>query len=937
MSASTPVTSALEQRLLAEVQNKRLVVWLDADSTFNSFVDRLVESSKAKQFPASVVAFRGSFLELMLALRSEASTVDKTSLVVHLPGFNTDSVKSTPLLEVYEAAHCFQPRLDTHIRETANGKLPLPEIDAFVAQPALSLEAADEWLSRAAGPGIDTHSDWVSKLEAPAFTAYLVSQTGSLAASDATLRRAEALFGTTKDWVSAWGENNETEAIVAWILCVEYVHDLRGTPRKTQLVPLRALPAPTVKRCQSEAARLRKDLPDTYRNWARSVEAWLGKDETTVDPKDLGRIDTFEFEALSIFRGAVGALARGEYQQVLDWSAAHDASSGFWIQQDQPRRWAWSLLSDAARLGAAIGAAASPLKGATGLEAAVAQYAEHAAPVDRAQRVFEQRFSALYGPLLPELTALDAAFEQVRGAFGEWADRLVSEFNAICRREGALPPADIQQRMLFDQVVAPLVRDGERTALFLLDALRYEMALELREELKAAGLQLDLRARLAELPSITAVGMNVLAPVARDGRLSPMIKAGRFVGFRSGEASIARPEDRVRAMGLRVGGKPPKLLSLGAVRTTPPDRLKNQVSQAHLLVIHSTDIDEAGESGFGLDMFEKLIRDVATARHQLEAAGVTQFIFTSDHGFLLGRWRPAQDFGSRGEPQRRYVYSESERSDPGHLTVPLASLGYDAPGVLVFRDDTAEFHVSSQPGSFTHGGNSLQERVIPVLRASRTRVNREVSVRFSVLCEPAPAVMGVQRLKVRVTPRREEGQAPLAFVSSQPVDVLLRVPDRPEIRMVLKDVIGPGATVHAGTLRIDAGTADWTEVYFVLEGSVSERLPVELALVSDPEAKARPDTLYPVSFVGGPGGKATTTAETGAGGWSERLGDADAGKVFDFLEKHGALNESDLVQLLGGSARRARAFAARFDGFRDRLTFDVGITVSADGKQYRKL
>jgi hypothetical protein len=67
--------------------------------------------------------------------------------------------------------------------------------------------------------------------------------------------------------------------------------------------------------------------------------------------------------------------------------------------------------------------------------------------------------------------------------------------------------------------VAPLLKGGERTALFVLDALRYEMALELRDELENAALQFDLRARLAELPTITAVGMNVLAPVARDGRL----------------------------------------------------------------------------------------------------------------------------------------------------------------------------------------------------------------------------------------------------------------------------------------------------------------------------------------------------------------------------------------------------------------------------------
>jgi hypothetical protein len=44
--------------------------------------------------------------------------------------------------------------------------------------------------------------------------------------------------------------------------------------------------------------------------------------------------------------------------------------------------------------------------------------------------------------------------------------------------------------------------------------------------------------------------------------------------------------------------------------------------------------------------------------------------------------------------------------------------------------------------------------------------------------------------------------------------------------------------------------------------------------------------------------------------------------VFDYLEKHNALTEAEMVQLLG-NARKARAFAARFDGFLERLTFEV--------------
>ena len=36
-------------------------------------------------------------------------------------------------------------------------------------------------------------------------------------------------------------------------------------------------------------------------------------------------------------------------------------------------------------------------------------------------------------------------------------------------------------------------------------------------------------------------------------------------------------------------------------------------------------------------------------------------------------------------------------------------------------------------------------------------------------------------------------------------------------------------------------------------------------------------------------------------------------------------------------ARRARSFAARFDAFRDKLTFEVQVSMTLDGKRYERL
>ncbi|MDQ3262059.1 MAG: BREX-6 system phosphatase PglZ, partial [Myxococcota bacterium] len=901
--ASHPVSAYLEQRLKAQLNQHKIVLWLDADGRYSAFVDGLARRAAAKDFPAPVFPFRGSFLELMLALETEGSTIDKPPMLFHVPGFNTTSIRKTPLLEMFEASRPWQVGLPTLVSEAANGRLPLPEIEAFLKQGEPTLEAADAWLSQATSSGQDTHAEWITGLSAPELVDHLVTTRTPPGENvrRALCARAEVLFGMTPDWVD-WLQEELPEAVATWLQCVEFVHDLRRPPRHARLLPLARLPVPTVKRCQTEAARLRTQHPDRYKGWARGMEARLNGEELT-SAKDLGKIDTFLFESLTIYSSAVEALTQGDYPQALEWALAQEVSLGFWNRDDQARRWAWALVGEAARLGVALQQSARPLAGAQSLEEAADRYAQDASQVDRAHRRFEQRWAALYGPLLPELARLDQAFEKLRFAWADWAGHLARDFTRLCRDTGLLPPPELQQRTLFDQVVQPLLADGERVALFVLDALRFEMALELRDELASAGGHLELRPRLAELPTITAVGMNALAPIARAGRLSPVVRDGRFLGFRSGESQVLRPADRQKAITQRVLGRTPLFLTLEEVQQTSASKLKHQVAQTQLVVVHSLELDESGEAGFGVRMFENILRDVLAARHQLEQAGVQHFVFTSDHGFVLQRGAGSpQQFGAPGEADRRYVYSRQDRPEAGHLSVSLASLGYeDEPGYLVFREDLLEFRAGGTPGSFTHGGNSLQERVIPVLTLTRKRPVAATSERWVLHCEPAQQVKGAQHVRLKVSPARDAGQAPLEFARSRWVDVGVRLKDATlGVEVLLKEVAGPNASAQGTVLRLDAASGEWTDLYFVLQGTVEERQRVEFFVAAQPEAKVSPAVAYPVLYSGTtqvvrPQEPPPEAVAAGAAlrvtlrlqeqeSWVQRLGDPDAGKVFDHLE-----------------------------------------------------
>jgi len=95
------------------------------------------------ELPYEVRAFRGSYLELLLALEPLASGTGKTALVILLPGFNEESVRSTPLLELYSAGARYGKELATLITEAAAGRVRPEQVAAFREQGSVSLEAAD--------------------------------------------------------------------------------------------------------------------------------------------------------------------------------------------------------------------------------------------------------------------------------------------------------------------------------------------------------------------------------------------------------------------------------------------------------------------------------------------------------------------------------------------------------------------------------------------------------------------------------------------------------------------------------------------------------------------------------------------------------------------------------------------------------------------------
>ncbi len=939
MTEAGAVSKALEQDVLGELRRQGIVVWLDKDASYTGFVDQLVARQAKGEFPFNVVGFRGSFLELIFQLEPLGSGLDKQPpLLIHMPGFNEETIRQTPVLELYAPGVRYRKALETLIREAATARVAPANVEKFLAKRP-TLEDADAWLASLVSQGTFELADALDELGPTLVAEALGQPNSSLALRVTAPEEVQTLRGyllklTGMDdiWVDFFGADkklkpldNLLSALSAWILCVEYVHDLRRPAHLAPLQRLRGLSPPVVKACCDIVARLRKDNPDAYERLADEAEGFLAEELAAMTPDDLGRIDTFREEENRVLAGAVEALRHGDWSKAKSWCDARQGDTSFWLQRDQIRRWAWSLVAEAAEFGETLARHPKPFDGAQSLEQASERYAAGAFEVDRAHRRFEQKRLVLLEPRLPHFGPLQEVVGALRHAHRAWADDLARAFGLLCKDHGYLPPSSHQQRTLYEQVVHPLTLTSDKVAVFVIDAFRYEMATELVEELRGGGTVVDLKPRLAELPTITSVGMNVLAPVTQGDRLSV---AGIFQGFKTGEYTVRTPTDRARAMGMRSVGKPALLLKLADVCEAPTAKLTKDVKPHQLVVVHSKEIDDAGEANVGLPTFESTLRQIKAAWHHLQLAGVKNFVFTADHGFLLqDETTLVRPFGMKRDPQRRHVVDEHPRAEAGMVNVSMSSLGYDGiPGYLLFRDDTAVFATGVSGATFVHGGNSPQERIIPVLTVTRRHREAPELSEYAVELEPLPDVIGLHRLRVRVV-----CVPGLGFAAAGLVDVSLRAPERADVRVTLKDRTGPGE-LKSCRLQVPVGET-WTELFFALDGPADERVRVEayhaenLARVQP----ATPDQWFSVS--GTAAGVTTAPSVQPSSAWADMIADEGIRRVFLHIEKHGVITEPEVTGLLG-SPRAFRRFSLEFDMHLVKLPFRVRIEAGEGGKRY---
>ena len=290
-------------------------------------------------------------------------------------------------------------------------------------------------------------------------------------------------------------------------------------------------------------------------------------------------------------------------------------------------------------------------------------------------------------------------------------------------------PGYAQQSAFYREQAAEFRRKDQKVAVIVSDALRFEIAEECLRRIRSLNrFDADLEPMIGALPSYTQLGMAALLPnkelaLAADGSGAVLSSGESTQGLSAREKVLAtgRAGDRVKS------------LKADDVMNMRVDEVKELFRDNDVVYIYHNQIDAIGDKLQTEEQLPKAaddtIEDLTKLVRKLTSANFSNILITADHGFLYQHRALGESDFSIAEPQgdeilmrnRRFVIGRGLDSMPGMKKFSSSNLGLTGDLDVLIPNSINRLRVKGAGSRFVHGGASLQEIVIPVIRVVKKR------------------------------------------------------------------------------------------------------------------------------------------------------------------------------------------------------------------------
>ena len=297
------------------------------------------------------------------------------------------------------------------------------------------------------------------------------------------------------------------------------------------------------------------------------------------------------------------------------------------------------------------------------------------------------------------------------------------------------------QRSFFDIHVKPVLDKKQRLFVIISDALRYECGAELTKRLQSENrYEATMNHMISSLPSYTQLGMASLLPhkVLSIQENSDIVFAdGMSSSGTQGRTKILEVNSGVRATAI----KAEDFMKMNSAKERGSDGF---VQSYDLIYIYHNRIDKTGDDKTTEEKVFEAVDDelqfLMEMIKKIAAMNGNNMFVTADHGFIYQHneledsdFSVSNHTGKIWKENRRFVIGTDITNDNATKAFKGEDLGIQSNIDVLIPKSINRLRVKGAGSRFIHGGASLQEIVIPLIKISKTRQNTTSQVDIDII------------------------------------------------------------------------------------------------------------------------------------------------------------------------------------------------------------
>ena len=316
------------------------------------------------------------------------------------------------------------------------------------------------------------------------------------------------------------------------------------------------------------------------------------------------------------------------------------------------------------------------------------------------------------------------------------------------------------QRVFFKRDAAEYLRQNKILFVVISDALRYEIGKELAGALEMQkGIKVDMASMIASVPTYTQHGMASLLPGSElkiDTRNGNVIVDNKSSAGIDGRNSILKEK-----VGKLYKGKKAKALKAEDFMELPLAEQEKAIRGYDLIYLFTNKIDSTGDNAKTESNLpaavEREIDFIISLCKKIINLNRTHIIITADHGFLY-QYKPVDetdfvDLEKSGEEyirDRRYIIGFNLRENNRVDIYKGEELGLQKDIEVLIPKGLARIRKQGSGTRYTHGGTSIHELCIPLIKIRKIReddiryVSIDIPVSVNVITTGQIAVKFIQ-------------------------------------------------------------------------------------------------------------------------------------------------------------------------------------------------